>query len=87
MSFFFLNESLLHPKYIQFLKNLNKLLINLVKRISNKKLDVAAGKINYGVGPMCVKFKGRSGGSFPLGNYWHPKEYKFMWPDDSPRSE
>ena len=66
MSFFFLNESLLHPKYIQFLKNLNKRLINLVKRISNKKLDVAAGKINYGVGPMCVKLRVGQEGVFHL---------------------
>ena len=56
-------------------------LINLVKRIYNVKLDVAAGDVDHGVGYMHLKLRGRSGGHFSFGNYWYQKEYKSMWPD------
>lgn len=43
---------------------------------------MARGKINYGVGYMGLKLMCSSGGRFPFGNYWHQKEYMYMWLDE-----
>lgn len=35
---------------------------------------------------MHLKLVGRSGERFPLGNYWHQKEYKYIWLDKLTKS-
>lgn len=80
--YLFLNDSSLYPENIQLLKNLTNHPPYWLGGFFNKKLDKAGGKINYGVGVYASEALDKSEGRFPLGNYWHQKEYKYMWLDE-----